>query len=212
MFGMLAAAFFVGLIVALPPGPVVISTGQRAIAGGFWHAFSFNLGTILADTFYALLVYFGLAALLAESDLFRLGLWLLGGAWLCKMGLDALRTRLDAAALAGAPQPSAGWRSFRAGVLITLLNPLTIVGWIALAGNFFTRWQANWPPLAAAGWLAIAAMLAGALSWVVLVGLVFSRARQVISPRLLAGLSIGSGLFLIVYGLSAWWSALDLLF
>lgn len=212
MFGMLTAAFFVGLIVALPPGPVVIATGQRAIAGGFRNAFTFNLGTILADAFYALLVYAGLAALLADSNLFRLGLWLLGGAWLCKMGLEAMRTRLDVAALDGTAQASTGWRSFRAGVLITLLNPLTIVGWIALAGNFFTRWQPGWPTLEAAGWLAIVAMLAGALSWVVLVGLVFSRARQVISPRLLAGLSIGSGLFLMFYGLSAWWSALDLLF
>jgi threonine/homoserine/homoserine lactone efflux protein len=210
MLGMIFAAFVVGLVVAMPPGPVVISTGQRAIAGGFWNAFTFNMGSILADTVYALLVYFGLAALLADSDIFRLALWVIGGGWLMWLGWGALRTHIDLTALADGKRASR-WRNFRSGLLLTLFNPLTVVSWIALAGSFFMLWRSEWPPVDAFGLVAIFAMLGGALSWVFLVALVLGSVRRFVSPRLVRGISLVSGLFLIVYGLSALWSALDLL-
>ena len=64
MFAMISAAFVIGLVVAMPPGPVSISGSQRAMTRGFWNAFNFYIGSIVSDTFYALLVYFGLSALL----------------------------------------------------------------------------------------------------------------------------------------------------
>lgn len=210
MVGMILAAFIVGLVVAMPPGPVVISTGQRAMTGGFWNAFTFNVGSIAADALYALLVYFGLSALLADSAVFRLGLWVIGGGWLCYLGVEAIRTRIAANALNGGAAPQTRWRSVRSGLLLTLFNPLTIVSWIAIAGNFFTLWQADWPPQETFGMVAIVAMLGGAMAWVLLVALVFSSVRRLVSPRLLTAVSVISGLFLIVYGLSAWWSALHM--
>lgn len=211
MLGMIFAAFLVGLVVSMPPGPVVISTGQKAIAGGFWHAFTFNVGSLLADSVYALLVYFGLAAALAENPVFRLGLWVIGGGWLIYLGLDAMRQRVAVAATGGSAALETGWPNFRSGLLLTLFNPLVVVGWMAIAGNFFSTWNDHWPPLETVGLLALVVMLAGAMAWVLLVALVFSRVRRRISPRLLRLISVGSGLFLVIYGLSAWWSALDLL-
>ncbi len=211
MLGMIFAAFIVGLVVSMPPGPVVISTGQKAIAGGFWHAFTFNVGSLLADSVYALLVYFGLASVLADSPAFRLGLWVIGGGWLIYLGLDAIRSRLALPAAQGRAALETGWPNFRSGLLMTLFNPLVVVGWMAIAGNFFSAWNTQWPPLERVGLLALVVMLAGAMAWVLLVALVFSRARRYISPRLLRLVSVGSGVFLVVYGLSAWWSALGLI-
>lgn len=208
---MLLAAFVIGVVVAIPPGPVTIATGQRAIASGFWPAFVFNLGSVTSDALYAFAVYFGLAALLTQSVPLRLALWALGGAWLCWLGLGAIRTRIELTAGDGAQPAAAGWHDYRAGLLITLFNPLTVIGWIALAGSFFMRWDTSWPPLETAGALAVAAMLIGALVWVAALALTLSVARRWVSPRAVRVVSAASGLALIGYGLSAWWAALTLL-
>jgi threonine/homoserine/homoserine lactone efflux protein len=170
----------------------------------------FNLGSVTSDAIYAFGVYFGLATLLTQSVPLRLALWLLGGAWLCWLGVDALRARIDLS-VDSAALPATSWHEYRAGLLITLFNPLTIIGWIALAGSFFTRWDSAWPSLETVGALAVAAMLVGAMAWFVLLSLAFSAARRWVSPRAIRIVSVVSGLALIAYGLSAWWAALEVL-
>jgi threonine/homoserine/homoserine lactone efflux protein len=212
MFAMIFAAFTIGVVVAMPPGPVSISGSQRAMTHGFWNALNFYMGSVVSDAFYALLVYFGVSALLANSDLFRFGLWVVGGGWLIWMGIDAMRTRVDMSQSTGNDALHSRWNTFRSGLFTTLFNPLTIIGWVALAGNFFnTVWSKDWPPVQSSGLIAILAMLVGALVWVLGLALILSAARKMISPRVFKWISIASGLFLVIYGLSAWWSALNMI-
>lgn len=212
MLAMLAAAFMIGVAVAIPPGAVIIAGSQRAISRGFWDAFDFYLGVVAADVLYALLVYFGLSTLFRDSIAFKLVLWVLGGAWLIWLGIGAIRTRVEFSKINEALPPSTRLRVIRDGLLITLFNPLTIVSWIALAGNFFeTLWRPEWPAKASVGLLAIIAMLVGTQSWALGVAGVLSALRRMISPRVLYAVSVISGVFLIVYGLSALGSAVSLL-
>ncbi len=212
MFGMLAAAFGIGIVVAIPPGPVIISGSQRAITHGFWSAFDFFIGVVAADALYALLVYFGLSTLFKDSVAFKLILWVLGGAWLCWLGISAIRTRIEFNTSNDTALAHSRWQVMRDGLLVTLFNPLTIVSWIALAGNFFqTLWRPEWPARESVGLLAIIAMLVGTQAWALGVVGLLSTIRRMISPRILHGVSVGSGIFLIAYGLSGWWSAVNLL-
>ena len=211
MLAMIAAAFVVGIVVAMPPGPIMVSTGQKAITRGFWHAFTFNVGSILADTVYALMVYFGLASLIADNPLFRLGLWILGGGWLIYLGVESIRNRVKAYTLDNTMPDENHWHNFRSGLLMTLFNPLAIVSWIAIGGNFFTAWPAHWPPMESVGLIAMVFMLVGAMACVLSVAWVVSSVRRLFSPRLLKWASVVSGLFLVIYGLSAWWAALEML-
>jgi len=105
MFGMLAAAFIIGIAVAIPPGAVMIAGSQRAITRGFGDAFNFFIGVVAADAFYAVLVYFGLSTLFKDSVAFKLILWILGGAWLCWLGIAAIRTRVEFSAAVGPMRP-----------------------------------------------------------------------------------------------------------
>jgi len=213
MLGMLVAAFIIGVAVAIPPGAVIISGSQRAITRGFWDAFNFFIGVLAADAFYALLVYFGLSTLFKDSVAFKLVLWILGGAWLCWLGISAIRTRVEFSTVDDSSVVHTRWRVIRDGLLITLFNPLTIVSWIALAGNFFeTLWRPEWPARESVGLLAIIAMLVGTQTWALGVAGILSAIRRMISPRILHWVSVLSGIFLIVYGLSGWWSAINLLF
>lgn len=212
MFSMLAAAFFIGIAVAIPPGAVIIAGSQRAITRGFWNAFNFFIGVVAADAFYALLVFFGLSTIFKDSLAFKLVLWVLGGAWLCWLGISAIRTRIEFSTIPESAVKQTRWRVIRDGLLITLFNPLTIVSWIALAGNFFeTVWRPEWPAKESVGLLAIIAMLVGTQAWALSVVGILSLVRRMISPRILHWLSVVSGVFLIIYGLSGWWAALTLL-
>lgn len=212
MFSMLAAAFIIGIALAIPPGAVIITGSQRAITLGFWNAFDFFMGVVVADAFYALLVYFGLSTVFKDSVVFKLILWVLGGAWLCWLGIGAIRTKIDFNKGAVDAHGQIRWRVMRDGLLITLFNPLTIVSWFALAGNFFeTLWRPEWPARESVGLLAIIAMLVGTQAWALGVAGILSAIRKMISPRVLHWVSVGSGLFLILFGLSGWWSALNLL-
>lgn len=212
MFSMLAAAFIIGVAVAIPPGAVIIAGSQRAITRGFWDAFNFFIGVVVADAFYALLVYFGLSTVFKDSVAFRLVLWILGGAWLCWLGISAIRTRVEFSTVMDTSMKQTRWAVIRNGLLITLFNPLTIVSWIALAGNFFeTVWRPEWPLKESVGLLAIVAMLVGTQTWALGVVGILSVIRRMISPRILHWVSIRSGIFLIIYGLSGWWSAINLL-
>jgi threonine/homoserine/homoserine lactone efflux protein len=209
---MLAAAFIIGIAVAIPPGAVIITGSQRAITLGFWNAFDFFMGVVAADAFYALLVYFGLSTVFKDSVAFKLVLWVLGGAWLCWLGIVAIRTKVDFSKGAVDAHGQVRLKVMRDGLLITLFNPLTIVSWIALAGNFFeTLWRPEWPARDSVGLLAILAMLVGTQAWALGVAGVLSAIRKMISPRLLHWVSVVSGVFLILYGLSGWWAALNLL-
>jgi threonine/homoserine/homoserine lactone efflux protein len=211
MIAMLASAFVLGVVVAIPPGSVTIEIGRRAITDGFRSALTFNLGAISADTLYALLVYLGVSSLLAESDLFRLGLWTIGGSWLMKLGWDALWTRLEVPSEASERPHEPFHKGYLAGVGVTLLNPLTILAWISLAGNFFASWESDWGDLSRWGWLALVVMLLGVMSWTLSLMSFLSYVRHWVNPRYVAWVSRGAGLFLILYGLRAWASALEML-
>jgi L-lysine exporter family protein LysE/ArgO len=211
MFEMFAGAFGIGIAMSVPVGAFVIAASKRAITAGFRPAIVFTFGSLLGDAVYALLAYLGLAALLAANDGLRLALWLLGGAWLCWLGRDALRTRIDLNQLQNPPSTESTRQGFVSGFGLTMLNPLAIGGWMALAGSFFAGWRADWLPLYPFGLLAITTMLFGSLVYFVIFLGLLSWTRRFIRPRLLTAASILAGLTLIAFGLSAWWSAIQMI-
>jgi len=207
VLSMLLSAFGIGIAVSIPVGAYAIAAGKRAITNGFYPALIFTIGSLVGDAFYALLAYLGLAPILNSSILLRLVLWGIGGAWLCWLGWDALLTRVDEQMLSGQAEQESRWQGFVSGFGLTIFNPLAIAGWIALAGSFFAGWDSDTLPLFPFGLLAILSMMTGATIYAtVYVGLL-SRIRRFVNPRILTGATISAGVFLIFFGLSAWWSA-----
>lgn len=214
MITMLSSAFILGFVLAIPPGSVTIEIGRRAITSGFRSALTFNLGALSADGFYALAVYLGVSSLVADSDLFRLGLWIIGGGWLIKLGWEGFNTRLEipTAEESATTLDEPFRKGYLSGVGITLLNPLTILAWISLAGSFFANWHDNWGDMDTWGWLAILMMLMGTLAWTISLMSLLSYIRHWINPRYVNWVSRAAGLLLILYGLRAWLSAIELIF
>jgi threonine/homoserine/homoserine lactone efflux protein len=163
------------------------------------------------DFFYLLLVYFGLHAILAGNELLRAALFLLSGAWMGWMGFGALRQHFHIDQFFGCTSCASYRRAFQMGIAMNLLNPLTIVGWAAVAGNFFNTWSLQWPPIMPFGLFAITNTLIAVLTWQFLLVLLFHSIRKLVNATFLHSLSIFGGALLIVCGLGAWSDAFELI-
>jgi L-lysine exporter family protein LysE/ArgO len=203
------SAFVLGVIVAIPPGSVTVIACQRALQYGFRNSLLFTIGSSLADIFYICLVYFGLASFLQDGTSNTM-LWLLCGLLLLIIGAA---TVLSAVRGAGAeesgvsPLQSRPWGTFFSGIGVTLTNPMTIVGWIAIAGNFFIMWKDRAPAGGGYFALTIAVIMFGVLAWFVPLIYAASRLHRILNRKLQRYLIGFSGLCLIVFGIISLLSA-----
>jgi L-lysine exporter family protein LysE/ArgO len=143
----LFSAFLLGVVVAIPPGSVTVVAIQRALRYGFGNSVFFSLGSACTDIFYLTLVWFGVAHLVADNRALKIGLWFASAALLLVLGVISLvslkKEKADGDSAVGLQTSRPA--TFVSGILITLTNPVTIVGWIAVAGNFFLTWGEKFP-------------------------------------------------------------------
>jgi threonine/homoserine/homoserine lactone efflux protein len=211
MLEMLTAAFAIGVLIALSPGVIMIATVQRTCCYGFRNAAVFNIGVTASDLLFLLLVYGGLHLLLQGNVMLNFILFILSGCWLIWMGISTVRQQLQIEQSPERQADHSDWKNFNVGFVMNLLNPLTIIGWAAIAGNFFSHWGLNWPPMIPYGLVACATMLVGVLAWQVVLILLLCAIRDLMQPLVLSTLSVVGGTFLLCCGLMAWHNALELM-
>src|SRR5215472_10967419 len=121
----------VGIVIALPVGPVGVLCVRRTLFEGPSYGFVSGLGAATADTVFGIIAGFGLTfvrdLLLGYQD------WLgaAGGIFLIAVGIKALTTRGDIE-----PEPvedEALFAAYASTFALTITNPITI---LAFAGIF----------------------------------------------------------------------------
>jgi len=128
--GFLAYALALGVAAAIP-GPGVVALVARALASGFWAGMAFAAGLMLGDLTFLAAAVFGLTRVAeALGDVFvvvRIG----AGVYLGYLAIQLWRAAARAQPVAGcnADRP---FRSFLAGLTVTLANPKTIVFYLAV--------------------------------------------------------------------------------
>ena len=204
----LFSAVILGIVVAIPPGSVTVAASQRAIKYGFRNSLFFTVGSSISDIFYIILVYNGVAQLVSSNNLFKIILWAVCGTILCYMGLSSLVNSLrknssDSINYALKKSPLAAILS---GILITLTNPMTIVGWLAIAGNFFLVWNEKFPESADYSVTVTACIMFGVLLWFVPLLFAVSRLKRIFSGRILMFLMRICDIWLVFFGLIAYYN------
>jgi threonine/homoserine/homoserine lactone efflux protein len=125
--------FVVGLSIAAPVGPIGVLCIRRSLAAGRLVGFVSGLGAATADAAYGCIAAFGLTAVSAVLVSQRLWLQVIGGAFLCYLGVRTL-TAVPAAEAAHAdrgPQRSL-LGAYASTLFLTLTNPLTILSFAAI--------------------------------------------------------------------------------
>ena len=212
MLEMIFSAFVVGFLVAIPPGTVTVAAAQKSISYGFKNSLAFTFGSCLSDILYILIVFYGFAPLISDNTSYKIIFWFFSGILLFYFGIDALKTIKKNIAFT---QTTNGHKQYikdtLSGIGITLSNPMTIAGWLVIAGGFFTHWKVEWPPIQNYGIFSIVFMMIGVLCWFVPLLYIISKAKNILNHVFLKLFSLVSGLFFISIALFSTYSAINLI-
>jgi threonine/homoserine/homoserine lactone efflux protein len=192
-----------GLAIAAPLGPVNMAMVDRGLRQGFRAAFLLGLGSTLADLALICIAYAG-ADPLSHRAWARVLLFGGGSVALVWMGSGAIGAALRPPR--HPPEAATGRGPFASGVLITLLNPMSIALWLGLLGAEL----ASRPRAVAVAEIAyVAALLLGCLLWVVALSATLHCGRRLLRQGLLRAVSLAAGAGLIWFAARYAAQALD---
>jgi L-lysine exporter family protein LysE/ArgO len=207
---LLARGILLGLGAAVPIGPVNVQIARLALRHGFVSAFCLGCGAVTVDVAYAVLAAVG-AGRVAQGTSTNVALRLAGAAFLTYLGVLCLRGEREAwrrDPIGGGeevgPAHTAA-RAYAAGLLMTLLNPMTLAFWFvavpALAGPAGGNDARNLP------WIC-SGVFAGTVSWVVTFAGVLAWAGRFRRNWWLAAADAAGGAAMLVFAAVALLSSL----
>ncbi len=193
----LVRGLVIGFSIAAPVGPVGVLCIRRTIAEGRRHGYVSGLGAATADAIYGCIAAFGLTfistVLISQQTLLRL----VGGFFLCFLGVRALRSKpVEQANLA---ETQSLIRAYGSTFFLTLTNPLTILSFAAIfAGVGIVNTSTNY---ASAALLVLGVFLGSVMWWLVLSGGV-SLFRAKFKPVWMLWVNRISGTIIFGFGVS----------
>jgi threonine/homoserine/homoserine lactone efflux protein len=127
-FAFVLKGAIIGFSLAAPVGPIGLLCIRRSLAEGRLVGLVTGLGAATADASYGAIAAFGLTAISGFLLAQKMWLGLLGGAFLCFLGV---RTFTAAPATAAATARSSGLApAYASTFVLTLTNPMTILSFI----------------------------------------------------------------------------------
>jgi threonine/homoserine/homoserine lactone efflux protein len=193
--------FFQGLVlgfsIAVPVGPIGVLCLRRSIAEGALVGFLCGLGAATADAIYGAIGALGLT--LVTDVLVRQQVWLalLGGLFLCYLGV---KTGLSQPAQTAARNEAASWAgAFGSTLLLTLTNPMTILSFAGLFASFgLGSGKNSWSAVT----LFVTGVFAGSAAWWLVLSVGAWRLASRFGVRQLQWLNRSSGA--VLFGLGFW--------
>lgn len=185
----------IGLVVAVPVGPLGLLCINRALVMGPWCGLLSGFGVATADALAAGIAALGISLVSAFLTDHQTGLRFIGGVFLCYLGLKIYNC--DPTRQAPSNDFNGWFGAYATTFLLTLSNPVTILSFIAiyagwgiesLSGHYF-----------AAAILMLGVFIGSAMWWIALfVGL--TTFRDKFSMRVLRWIHKISGLVIASFG------------
>ena len=194
--GVFVRGIALGFSIAAPVGPIGLLVIRRSLADGRAAGLATGLGAAAADAVFGAIAGLGLTAITALLAGGSFWLKLVGGLFLCVLGVRAARARpaeeADASGRAGHV------RAFASTFALTLTNPMTIMSFAAIIASVGVG--AAGPGGVAAF---VAAVFVGSALWWLLLSAGVGMFRSRIAPRALGWINVASGLLLVGFGVVA---------
>ncbi len=202
MSSLLLRGFALGFAIAASPGPIFFLCLRRTLLRGRLYGIVSGLGVATADGFYAAIAAFGFAAVVSVVVSGRRPLAVIGGAVLIGLGLRILFERPNTPAEAPATGSGLAW-AFVSTLGLTVTNPATIVSFAALAATLGLSGGGG--PARPA--VLVGGVLLGSAAWWCVLAFGASLLRTRLTPAVVRGVSVFSGLAIAALGMLAIYSA-----
>jgi threonine/homoserine/homoserine lactone efflux protein len=187
-----------GFAVAVPVGPIGLLCMDRSLRHGKTCGFFTGLGAAVADTLYGAIAAFGLSSILDLIIGYEPQLRLFGGVILVIVGVKMYLTpppNLSQVHEKGAPRPLV--KMFSESLLLTLSNPMTILGFMAVYAGLGIKAEGLTQI-----WIVLLGVFLGASAWwmslSVGTGLMKQKLNQAFLDRFSKGAALVVGLFGVV--------------
>jgi len=192
---MLASGVIIGFSIAAPVGPIGVLCIRRTLADGRLQGLISGLGAATADAVYGCIAAFGLAFL---SDLLiqqQLWLRIVGGIFLCLLGI---RTMVAKPSKKPPDDKRIGLASaYGSTFLLTITNPMTIISFAAVFASLGLGTTTG--DYGSAVLLVLSVFIGSATWWLILSGSV-SLFRGKVTPERLLWINRFSGVIILVFG------------
>ncbi len=197
----LLRGFMIGLSIAAPVGPIGVLCIRRTLASGRLSGLVSGLGAATADAIYGCIAGFGLAFI--SNFLVSQQLWfrLIGGAFLCYLGIKTFLAK--PAEQAASAKGNGLFGDYASTLFLTITNPMTIISFVAIfAGLGLASASGNY---ASAGVLVLGVFIGSAMWWLLLSSGI-ALFREKVNQRGLHWVNRISGTIILGFGLFALWS------
>jgi threonine/homoserine/homoserine lactone efflux protein len=190
---------FMGFSIAAPVGPIGVLCIRRTISNGRLSGLVSGLGAATADGMYGCVAAFGLTFISSFLVSQQFWLRLIGGAFLCYLGVKTLLSHPAEQAAATASSSSISG-DYLSTFFLTITNPMTILSFAAIFAGMGLA--VNDGGYIAAGLLVLGVVIGSALWWLCLSGIV-GIFRQKFNATGLIWVNRISGLIILAFGLLA---------
>ncbi len=200
--GLLLRGLAIGFSIAAPVGPIGVLCIRRTLQRGRRSGLLTGLGAASADAVYGAVAGFGLTALSSVLVNQRACLGLLGGVFLCYLGIRTLLARPDVEMPESRAVLAGDWASTFA---LTLSNPMTILSFAGIYAGLGMGTAGG--GCAEAGFVVVGVFL-GSLLWWVILSTVVARLRGHIGERARLWINRASATVILGFGVAALLAAL----
>ncbi|CAN5586646.1 LysE family transporter [soil metagenome] len=203
-------ALQLGVVLTFLVGPVFFTIIQTSIERGFWRGVLVAFGVSVSDILYVAICYFGLAQMMADSNL-RVYLAYGGGVILIAFGLYHLliKSRAKLAAVSNSVTERRQYRYVIKGFLINGMTPMVLFFWIGTVSLATINYGYSKPGEFA---LFFGVLLGTVLSTDILKAYLADKLRRLLTQRSLKIMNIVLGIALIFFGARLVWFAKTITF
>ena len=195
---LLIRGIIVGLMIAMPVGPVNILCIHRTIEGGWKSGVISGLGAAAGDMFYGAVAGFSIT--LVVQFLVREQFWIrfFGGILLVIVGIWYFFKRPESLDAQTQDRASA-YSDLRSTFLLTLTNPTTVLSFLAILAALGIGHQRQW-------WLTVflvGGIFCGSMLWWIVLGSIVNLFRDRFNDRSLRLMNRFAGLLIVGFGIAA---------
>ena len=187
-----------GFSIAAPVGPIGILCLRRSLTRGWTAGLLTGMGAATADALYGCVAGFGLAGITGIVVGQRAWIQLLGGLFLCWLGLRIFLSGTDERPATEVPGSAA--MGYLSALFLTLTNPMTILSFAAVFAGMGLGSIGAGP--VAAGWL-VAGVFSGSMAWWIILSSASSLFSARMNAKAMRWINRFSGAVLTGFGVAA---------
>ena len=197
--------FLIGISIAAPVGPIGVLCIRRTLAEGRLVGLVTGLGAATADAVYGAIAAFGLAILIGFLIEQQIWLRLIGGLFLCYLGV---KTFISIPAEKAAEVSGGGlMRAYLSTFFLTLTNPLTILSFAAIFAGLITPTGRS---DLFTGISLVAGVFIGSATWWLLLSWLVSLFRTRFDRKAMIWVNRLSGIVIFAFGVAALFTIINM--